>query len=183
MIIGYINHLPEITNDEQKLKLTRCGKIFTDRKGKKDQLKRLLEELRNEDTLLFYTIHVFPTSTLELINLIDTLNQKKVKIESATENLQNQSLFSILADFQKEFRREASKPGVEGMRKRGTKGGRKKGLSEEAKTKAFAAAELYNAKKLTILEIMKILGIGSKTTLYKYLEFAGIKVKKFTKSK
>ncbi len=54
-------------------------------------------------------------------------------------------------------------------RPRGTKGGRKPGLSQKAKNTAAAAADLYISGKHTIEEIMQTLRIGSKATLYRYL--------------
>lgn len=54
-------------------------------------------------------------------------------------------------------------------RPRGTKGGRKPGLSEKAKETAVAAAELYRAGKLSNEEILQTLRIGSNATLYRYL--------------
>ncbi len=54
-------------------------------------------------------------------------------------------------------------------RPRGTVGGRKPGLTAEAKQKASAAAELYRAGIMPITEIMDSLEIRSKATLYRYL--------------
>ena len=54
-------------------------------------------------------------------------------------------------------------------RPRGTSGGRKPGLSEKAKKKATAAAHLYREGKMTNEEIMEVVGIKSKSTLYRYL--------------
>lgn len=54
-------------------------------------------------------------------------------------------------------------------RPRGTRGGRKPGLSQKAKNTASAAAELYRSGKHTNEEIMQTLRIGSKATLYRYL--------------
>jgi len=54
-------------------------------------------------------------------------------------------------------------------RPRGTRGGRKPGLSSKAKKTAAAAAQLYKAGEYTILEIMEALSIKSKATLYRYL--------------
>jgi len=45
-----------------------------------------------------------------------------------------------------------------------------KGLSAEALKKAKYAAKLYQNKNLKIDEIMKLAGIKSKATLYKYLK-------------
>lgn len=53
--------------------------------------------------------------------------------------------------------------------------GRKRGLTKEAQKKARLAAEYYRdeTKQLSILEIMKLVDIKSKPTLYSYLEYMG----------
>lgn len=51
--------------------------------------------------------------------------------------------------------------------------GRKKGLGKEAKQKAMLAASYYKENKLPIVDIMKLVGIKSKPTLYKYLAIEG----------
>lgn len=59
-------------------------------------------------------------------------------------------------------------------RPRGMNGGRKPGLSQKAKKKAEAAAELYKAGNLSVDEILQTLGIGSKATLYRYLRYMNV---------
>ena len=51
-------------------------------------------------------------------------------------------------------------------------GGRPKGLIPEAINKAQIAISLYDAGEMSVMDIMKRLGIGSKSTFYKYIRFA-----------
>ena len=51
--------------------------------------------------------------------------------------------------------------------------GRKKGLGKEAQNKAMLAEVYYRENKLPIVDIMKLVGIKSKPTLYKYLAIQG----------
>jgi hypothetical protein len=46
-------------------------------------------------------------------------------------------------------------------------------LGKEAKQKAMLAASYYQENKLPIIDIMKLVGIKSKPTLYKYLAIQG----------
>lgn len=46
----------------------------------------------------------------------------------------------------------------------------------------MTAATLYNAKELSTGEICEMLKIGSKTTLYRYLRYAGIDINGWVKS-
>ena len=54
-------------------------------------------------------------------------------------------------------------------RARGRHGGKPKGLSKEAQSKAEAAKILYDKKEKTVAEIGKLLGI-SRATVYRYLD-------------
>lgn len=71
---------------------------------------------------------------------------------------------------------ERTKAGLASAKARGRTGGRPKGMSEAAKAIAVKAEILYNANKHTTDEICKTLKIGSKTTLYRYLRFQGVKI-------
>ncbi len=67
---------------------------------------------------------------------------------------------------------ERTKDGLKAARARGKKGGRKPGTYN--KLKSAAAATLYK-KGNPISEIMNVVGIKSKATLYEYLKREGVK--------
>jgi DNA invertase Pin-like site-specific DNA recombinase len=90
-------------------------------------------------------------------------------------------LSSIFAENEREIIRERTKAGLESARARGKIGGRPKGLTENAQKVAMTAATLYNAKKLSTSEICEMLNIGSKTTLYRYLRYAGVDINGWAK--
>ncbi len=92
-------------------------------------------------------------------------------------------IFAALAEYEREIIIERTKAGLLAAKERGRLGGRKKGLSKEAKKKARAAKQLYNDKKLSVQEICDMLGIGSKATLYRYLRFAKVKIRDERKGK
>jgi hypothetical protein len=85
------------------------------------------------------------------------------------------TIFSALAEHERDIIRERTKAGLEAARARGRLGGRPKGLSKTSQMKAHAAADLYS-KNIPILDIMSTLEIGSKATLYRYLRIVGIKI-------
>ncbi|USD25802.1 hypothetical protein [Flagellimonas marinaquae] len=68
---------------------------------------------------------------------------------------------------------ERTRAGMESSRRRGLKIGRKPGLSKQALNKAMLAERYYRDNKLSIEEIMKLIDVGSKKTLYKYLAYQG----------
>jgi len=79
-------------------------------------------------------------------------------------------------EFDRDMISERTKEGLKAARARGRVGGRKKGLSEAAQSKAYFCRKLYEVDQVSISEIRKMTGISSSATVYKYLRFAGIKI-------
>lgn len=185
MIFGYINE----TRDYSLQVQTDClrpmvSEIVIEAKGKKissEKFISLLERIREGDTLKVFSIYALPLTTLELIKIIDQLSAKKISFVSASENLGDREIFSTLAHHARLTRKNRSLDGLASAKARGRNGGRKAGLTAEAENTAQAAAQLYNSK-MNIEDILSTLKI-SKATLYRYLRFAGVDIKGFTKSK
>ena len=81
-------------------------------------------------------------------------------------------MFSAMADFERNLLVERTQVGLKAARARGRMGGRPKGLAPEAINKAQIALSLYDAGEMSVMDIMKRLSIGSKSTFYKYIRFA-----------
>lgn len=81
--------------------------------------------------------------------------------------------FAAFAQLERDLLVERTRAGLESTRRRGTKLGRKPGLDEKAKKKAILAEKYYRDNDLPITEIMKLIEVSSKRTLYKYLEYQG----------
>lgn len=81
------------------------------------------------------------------------------------------TIFSAVAELERNIIIERTIAGQESARLEGVKFGRKRDLTKEAQKKARLAAEYYKdeTKQLSILEIMKVVEIKSKPTLYSYL--------------
>ncbi|MBE9461896.1 recombinase family protein [Dyadobacter subterraneus] len=60
--------------------------------------------------------------------------------------------------------------GMEAARARGKVGGRPKGLTKKSKELAGLAATLYLSKEYTTNQICEQLKVGTKATLYNYLD-------------
>ena len=58
--------------------------------------------------------------------------------------------------------------GLQAARERGRIGGRKKGLSTEAKRTAYACYQLWEDQSRTISEVLKIVKV-SRATFYRYI--------------
>jgi DNA invertase Pin-like site-specific DNA recombinase len=82
-------------------------------------------------------------------------------------------IFATLAEFERELIRERTQAGLKSARARGRKGGRPKGMSQEAIEKAAIAEALYKNGSIPVKKIADQLGI-SKTTLYLYLRHRNV---------
>ena len=65
--------------------------------------------------------------------------------------------------------------GLHAARARGSIGGRKKGLPQEAQNKTLTAEALYKDENLTAIEISRKFSI-SKSTIYNYLRHRGVDI-------
>ena len=83
------------------------------------------------------------------------------------------NLFASLAEFERDIIRERTRAGLTAARARGRQGGRPKGLSKEALSKAQAAKTLYLQQDKTVAEIGQLLGVG-RATIYRYLAHLGV---------
>ena len=81
------------------------------------------------------------------------------------------NIFGSLAEFERDTMRERTKAGLSAAKARTRMGGKKKGLSPEAKKKAEMAVMLYNQRKSAV-EIAGVIGVG-RATVYRYLEEMG----------
>lgn len=192
MVFGYIR----VSKDEQNLDLQTdalkkhgCDRIFKEKisgaKKVRPEYDKLLLELRKGDSLVIWKIDRLGRTTLELIKLMVEFAEQGVSFISTTEGIDTGTemgkiwymLCSIFAQNERRNIIERTRAGLESARARGRVGGRPQGLSAKAKKNASAAASLYNSGKHTNAEIMSIINIKSKGTLYNYLRHEGIEIK------
>ncbi|MEM6320289.1 MAG: recombinase family protein [Bacteroidota bacterium] len=123
-----------------------------------------------------------------LVLLVHELIEKGIGLQSLNDPIDTTTsqgrlvfnIFACLAEFERDLIRERTQAGLKAARARGRKGGRPKGLSEQAQKTAIAAEALYKEGQLSVSEICQNLNI-SKATLYKYLQHRGIEVSSFHK--
>ena len=165
----------------------RCDKIFRDTvsgsKSSRPGLDEMLSQIRKGDIVIVYKLDRLGRSLRHLVELINDFTDRGVGLKSLNDPVDTTSaqgrlvtnLFASIAEFERELIQERTKAGLEAARARGRKGGRPKGLNKDAQSKAIVAATLYQEGQLSIQQISAQLNI-SKTTLYKYLRYRGIKV-------
>jgi len=190
MLIGYarVSTKGQSFNSQiDALQAQGCKRIFQEvasgAKNTRPVLKQALKELRAGDVLVVVKLDRLGRSLVDLVNIITALQAREIEFRSIgdpidTTSAQGKLIFNIfasLAQFERELISERTKAGLKAARARGRKGGRPRGLSEEAKGKAKAAAELYKQNNLTIAQICNSLGIA-KGTFYRYLAHEGIQL-------
>ena len=170
------------------LKKAGCEKVFSEKvsgaSNNRKEFDKMLDLLRKGDIVVVWRIDRLGRTTLQLIKLMTEFREQGIEFKSIMEGIDTSTtmgrmwfmLSSIFAENEREIIRERTNAGLVSARARGRIGGRPAGLGEEAKRKAKIAADLYNAKELTVKEICMSLGIKSNATFYRYLRHQGIEV-------
>lgn len=190
MKIGYAR----VSTKDQKLSLqldaltaAGCEKIYKEHasgaKADRPELAKLIEHVREGDTVVIWKLDRLGRSLSHLVELVDELQQRKIGLISLNDPIDTTTpqgrfafrIFASLAEFERELIRERTQAGLQSARRRGQKLGRPTGLSKEAENKARIAESLYNEKKLSVVEIAKSINI-SKRTLYNYLRARGVQI-------
>ena len=182
MLIGYAR----VSTQDQQLQLqlddlqkTGCDRVYQEKvSSTKDrpQLARLLESIREGDTVVVWKLDRLGRSLKELIGLINAFQAKGVGFRSLNDAIDTTTaqgrlvfnIFASLAEFERDLIGERTRAGLSAARARGRQGGRPKGMTQEASGKAQAVWTLYEKREKSTQEIAKLLGI-SRATVYRYL--------------
>jgi DNA invertase Pin-like site-specific DNA recombinase len=176
------------------LKKEGCEQIFHETasgaKSDRPQLKKLLDRMRKDDVMVIWKLDRLGRSLKHLVTLISELLERKIGLKSLNDPIDTThsqgrlvfNIFASLAEFERDLISERTQAGLKAARARGRLGGRPKGLSDKAKSKAAVAAALYRDKKTkSIDQILKHVNI-SRATLYSYLRHEGVEIGSFTKN-
>lgn len=194
MKIGYVRVSTKEQNIELQLDALSANgveKIFIDKISavkERPELANMLQFVREGDTVVVWKLDRIARSLKHLIAIVEQLKDKKVNFVSLTEAIDTNSplgqfflhITGAFAELDRNLIIERTNAGLKAARERGRVGGRKKGLSEEARSKAKACRKLYeNADPDTSIEEMcKLLGIACKATFYRYLKIENVQLKK-----
>lgn len=181
MIIGYARVSTSGQNlDGQcdRLRQAGCERIYSEKisgaKAQRPDLERMLDALREGDTVVITELTRLGRSVKELFSIIERVHEAGASIKSIRETWldtttpQGNLLFTIfagLSQFERDLIRQRTRQGLEAARTRGRKGGRPK--SDESKVST--ALKMYESKLHTIAEITAATGI-SRSTLYRAIE-------------
>jgi len=139
--IGYVRVSTAEQNtarQEELLHRLEVDKLFIEKvSGKtmdRPELKKLLEYVREGDTVIVESYSRFARSTKDLLNLIEQLERKKVKFISQKENINTSTpegrlmmtIFAGLAQFERESILQRQREGIEIAKAEGRMTGRPK---------------------------------------------------------
>lgn len=161
-----------------------CDRIFQDKftgtRKDRPELLRMMDMLREGDTVIICELTRLSRSVKDLFDLVEQVEKAGANIKSLKEpwldttTPQGRLLFTIfsgVSQFERELIRERTMEGLASARARGRMGGRPgkdKKIVEQALT-------LYDSKAYSVDEISKTTGI-SRATLYKYVNLRKEKI-------
>jgi DNA invertase Pin-like site-specific DNA recombinase len=159
----------------QTLKEAGCEILFQEKisGGKRDrpQLEKLLEQIRYTDTLVVCKLDRLARSTSHLLEIIEILRLKKAAFLSLSEPWADttshagkmiMTVFSGIAEFERDLIRERTGSGREAAKKRGVRFGRPSKLTPQQK--ALALELMQNNRSVS--EIAKTFGVN-RSTIYR----------------
>lgn len=161
-----------------------CDRIFQEKftgtRKDRPELLRMMDMLRERDTVIICELTRLSRSVKDLFDLVEQVEKAGANIKSLKEpwldttTPQGRLLFTIfsgVSQFERELIRERTMEGLASARARGRMGGRPgkdKKIVEQALT-------LYDSKAYSVDEISKTTGI-SRATLYKYVNLRKEKI-------
>ena len=179
MLIGYARVSTKDQNlDMQIAALKQAGckeeNIYQEKQSGKSrhgrpELKKMLRALKKGDTLVVWRLDRLGRNTRDLIDLVEEFENQDVGFRSLTENIDTTSsqgklvftIFSALAEFERNLASERTRAGLEAARARGRLGGRRPALNKNQKEEIIRTykanvvtnrrlAEMYNVSLRTI---------------------------------
>lgn len=184
MKIGYCRvstNVQDLNTQILELQKFGCEKIYSDVASgvkKRPELDKLINFiLREGDTFVVFRLDRVGRSLIDLLNIIQLLNDKKIHFVSITEKIdtgtpQGKLLFSIsgaFAEYERSIIQERTKAGLKNAVAKGKILGRPKGIKNF--DIALTAYDLRERKNKSPKEISVILKLGI-ATVYRYLKIA-----------
>lgn len=182
MIISYLRvSTKDQTIENQRIEIEKNYKIdkefidegITGTKVDREGFKEMISYVREGDSLVVYSLSRLSRSTKDLLETIETLDKKKVKLISLKENVDTSSatgrlligIIGVVNQFEVETMKERQMVGIE----RAKKEGKFKKKCIEKPSNWNEVIEKYQTRKITGVQAMKELGL-KRMTFYKLLK-------------
>lgn len=177
MIFGYARVSTDSQNLDRQIDALNNYKVdeiltekITGTKAHRPELDRLLDKLRQGDTVVVESLSRLGRSTKDLLALVEQFEERGIILVSLKENIDLSTptgkllltLLSALCQFERDLTVQRTNEGLQAARARGRKGGRPQ-IDSKVLNKAL---KLYDAQSHSVTEICTICGI-SQGTLYK----------------
>ena len=174
--IGYIRVSTENQETARQQEIMcdyQVDRIFSEKPSgantDRPQLHAMLDYVREGDTLYIESISRLGRSTRDLLNIIDTLNDKGVSLVSHKENIDTQSptgkfmltVFAALSQLEREQLKQRQREGIEIAKAQGKYTGRKPIPTDWVKFEQLYGE--WKAKHITGRDFMRRMGITANT--------------------
>ena len=163
----------------EKLKSYDIEKWFTEKVSAKDknrpELLKMLDYVREGDTIYIHDFSRLARSTKDLLNIVETLQEKKINLVSNKENLDTNTptgklmltMIAAINEFERQNLLERQRDGIAIAKENGKYNGRK---AIEVEDKVFETEyQKYMAREITKTELAKRLNV-SRPTLDKMIK-------------
>lgn len=167
----------------EALKKHDIEKWFTEKVSGKDtnrpQLKAMLDFVREGDTIFIHDFSRLARSTKDLLDIVETLNNKGVHLVSNKENIDSNTpsgklmltMIGAIAEFERQNLLERQREGIALAKEEGKyKGGQVKRIEDTLFDKAY---QKYKSREINKSQLAKELGI-SRPTLDKMIKDKGL---------
>lgn len=177
MKIGYVRVSTKEQNtvrQDELMKKLEVEKVYTDKLSGKNtdrpQLQEMMAFVRNGDSVTVESISRFARNTKDLLELVEQLKKKNVRLISQKEKLDTNTptgqfmltIFGAVAELEREYIRQRQREGIDIAKAEGRFIGRpKKDLTDFDSVYAE-----WKAKKITATKACKMLNI-SRSTFYR----------------
>jgi len=134
----------------EALKEAGCIKIFREKasgaKRQRPELSRLLDQLREGDTVIVWRLDRLARSTRDLLEIVETLQENGARFQSLSEPWADttshagkmiMTVFAGIAEFERDLIRERTGVGRAEAKKRGVRFGRPKKLNPDQRSLAL----------------------------------------------
>lgn len=177
-IIGYARVSSKDQNEGRQIELFKgynVEKVYLDKLSGKSkdrpELLKMMEYVREGDTLVVESISRFARNTRDLLDLVDQLDKKGVQFVSLKENIDTSTLtgkfmltiFGAVSELERSYILERQREGLDLAKKEGRTLGRPRIMATESFDKYY---NLVKNGEMTATDAMKKCGI-KKTTWYK----------------
>jgi DNA invertase Pin-like site-specific DNA recombinase len=177
--VGYKRVSTQLQDTTRQLEWETLDRVFEDKLSGKDtnrpQLQELIQFVRDGDTVVVHSMDRLARNVVDLMNLVETLTVKGVKVRFLKENLTfsgnddpfSQLMLGVLGSvsaFERNILKQRQSEGIEIAKRNGRFKGRKKGSTKVDSKEVLS--RISNGE--TVTSISKDLGV-SRPTIYNYI--------------